>query len=83
MARAPTHDKSPLDARFKLSESAFPGGMVGWNSQLCSATGIADGEQYLLRLFKKTGTALDEDLKGLITRCLRRVRRVLSSRRAR
>ena len=53
------------------------------NSQLRFATGIADGEHYLLRLFKKTGTALDEDLKRLITRGLRRVRRVLSSRRAR
>ena len=45
--------------------------------------GIADGEDYLLRLFKKTGTPLDEDLKRLITHGLRRVRRVLSSRRAR
>lgn len=83
MARAPTHGRSTLDARFSFAETAFPGGTEGWNSQLCSATGIADGERYLLRLFRKTGTALDEDLKRLITRGLRRVRRVLSSRRAR
>ena len=83
MARAPTHGKSTLEARFKFADTAFPGGIEGWNSQLCSATGIADGEHYLLRLFKKTGTALDDDLKRLITRGLRRVRRVLSSRRAR
>jgi DNA polymerase alpha-associated DNA helicase A len=83
MARAPTHDKSTLDARFRFADIAFPGGIEGWNSQLRSAIGIADGEHYLLRLFKKTGTALDEDLKRLITRGLRRVRRVLSSRRAR
>ncbi len=83
MARATTHGKSTLDARFRFADTAFPGGIEGWNSQLCFATGIADGEHYLLRLFKKTGTALDEDLKRLITRGLRRVRRVLSSRRAR
>jgi hypothetical protein len=83
MARTPTHGKSTLDARFKFADTAFPGGIERWNSLLRSATGVADGEHYLLRLFKKTGTALDEDLKRLITRGLRRVRRVLSSRRAR
>jgi DNA polymerase alpha-associated DNA helicase A len=83
MARAPALDESALDSRFRFAETAFPGGIEGWNSQLRFATGVADGEHYLLRLFKKTGTALDEDLKRLITRGLRRVRRVLSSRRAR
>jgi DNA polymerase alpha-associated DNA helicase A len=83
MARLSTDGKSTLDARFSFADTAFPGGIEGWNSQLRFATGIADGEHYLLRLFKKTGTALDEDLKRLITRGLRRVRRVLSSRRAR
>ena len=80
---APKHGKSALDAQFRFADTAFPGGIEGLNSQLRFATGIADGEHYLLRLFKKTGTALDEDLKRLITRGLRRVRRVLSSRRAR
>ncbi|WP_244432961.1 AAA domain-containing protein [Afipia sp. OHSU_I-C4] len=83
MARAPTHGKSTLDARFSFADTGFVGGSEGWHSQLRFATGIADGEHYLLRLFKKTGTALDEDLKRLITHGLRRVRRVLSSRRAR
>jgi DNA polymerase alpha-associated DNA helicase A len=83
MTRAPTHGESTLDARFRFADTAFPGGIEGWNSQLRFATGVANGEHYLLRLFKKTGTALDEDLKRLITRGLRRVRRVLSSRRAR
>lgn len=83
MARALRHGKSTLDARFRFADTAFPGGIEAWNSQLRFATGIADGEHYLLRLYKKTGTALDEDLKRLITRGLRRVRRVLSSRRAR
>ncbi|RUV41292.1 helicase [Mesorhizobium sp. M1A.T.Ca.IN.004.03.1.1] len=36
-----------------------------------------------MRLFKKTGTALDDDLRAIIARGLRRIRRVLSSRRAR
>ena len=83
MARAPTHGKSTLDVQFRFADTAFPGGIEGWNSKLCFATGVTDGERYLLRLFKKTGTALDEDIKRLITRGLRRVRRVLSSRRAR
>jgi DNA polymerase alpha-associated DNA helicase A len=80
MERPPKPGKSTLDARFRFADAAFPGGM---NSQLRFATGIADGEEYLLRLFKKTGTALDQDLKRLVTRGLRRVRRVLTSRRAR
>jgi DNA polymerase alpha-associated DNA helicase A len=83
MARASTRGKSTLDARFKFADTSFPGGIEGWNSQLRLATGVDDGERYLLRLFKKTGTALDEDLKKFISRGLRRVRRVLSSRRAR
>jgi len=83
MARAFKRSKSTLDARFDFAETAFPGGIEGWNSKLRFATGVADGEHYLLRLFKKTGTTLDEDLKRLITRGLRRVHRVLSSRRAR
>ena len=83
MVGAAKHGKSTLDARFRFADNAFPGGTEGWNSQLRFAIGIADGEHYLLRLFKKTGTALDEDLKRLITRGLRGVRRVLSSRRAR
>lgn len=83
MARAPRYSKATLDARFKFADAGFPGGIEGWKSHLRSAIGTEDGEPYLLRLFKKTGTALDEDLKRLITRGLRRVRRVLSSRRAR
>lgn len=83
MARTSTHRKSTLSARFSFADTAFPGGIEAWHSQLRFATGIMDGEHYLLRLFKKTGTALDEDLKRLITHGLRRVRRVLSSRRAR
>jgi DNA polymerase alpha-associated DNA helicase A len=83
MARPAQRGKATLDTRFQFAETAFPGGIEGWSSQLRSATGVTDGEHYLLRLFRKTDTALDEDLKRLINRGLRRVRRVLSSRRAR
>ncbi|MCA1534780.1 AAA family ATPase [Bradyrhizobium sp. NBAIM03] len=83
MARGPKLGKATLDARFTFADTAFSSGVDGWHSQLRFATGIADGEDYLLRLFKKTGSALDEDLKRLITHGLRRVRRILSSRRAR
>ena len=83
MARALQRSKATLDARFKFAETAYPGGIEEWKSHLRSATGIEDGEPYLLLLIKKTGTSLDEDLKRLITNGLRRVRRVLSSRRAR
>ena len=55
MARATMQGKATLDARFKFADTAFSSGTEGWNSQLRFATGIADGEDYLLRLFKKTG----------------------------
>lgn len=50
---------------------------------LTPAIGIADGEHYLVRLFRKTGTDVDVDLLNLIHRGVRRVHRVLSSREAR
>src|SRR5258708_133909 len=83
MAQLPKTDKTTLEARFRFAEDSFPGAAGGWDSQLRSATGVEDGERYLLRLFKKTGTPLDEDLSRLIARGLRRIRRVLSSHRAR
>jgi hypothetical protein len=77
MTRARTLGKSALHARFSFADTAFPGGIEVWNSQLRFATGIPDGEHYLLRLFKKTGTALDGDLKRLITRVSRLLLRLL------
>jgi hypothetical protein len=61
----------------------FPGASSAWASHLRFGIGSDDGERYLLRLFKKSGTELDGDLSRLIARALRRVRRVLSSRRSR
>jgi len=73
----------PLDTRFRFAEDSFVRLAGGWDSHLRPAVGVADGEPYLLRLFKKTGTALDDDLRAIVGRGLRRIRRVLSSRRAR
>jgi hypothetical protein len=74
---------APLDSRFKFAEDSFARLSGGWDSHLRTAIGVADGEAYLVRLFKKTGTALDDDLRAIVARGLRRIRRVLSSRRAR
>ena len=83
MARSPKTAKSTLDDRFRFAEDSFPGAVGVWDSHLRFGVGIEDGERYLLRLFKKSGTLLDDDLSRLIARGLRRVRRVLSSRRSR
>src|SRR5579863_6631144 len=83
MAWQPKTKKVSLDDRFRLAEDAFPGAAGAWDSHLRFGVGVEDGERYLLRLFKKSGTPLDEDLSRLIARGLRRIRRVLSSRRSR
>src|SRR5271170_3556068 len=83
MARPPKTDKSTLDARFRFAEDSFPGAACAWASHLRFGIGSDDGERYLVRLFRKSGTALDDDLSRLIARGLRRVRRVLSSHRSR
>ncbi len=79
MARLPKTDKAKLDARYRFAEDSFPGAACAWDSHLRFGIGNDDGERYLLRLFKKSGTALDGDLSRLIARGLRRMRRVLSS----
>lgn len=83
MAAVKQHDRSSLDSRFAFAEDSFARLEGSWDSHLRSAVGREDGERYLVRLFKKTGTALDDDLKTIVSRGLRRIRRVLSSRRAR
>jgi DNA polymerase alpha-associated DNA helicase A len=83
MAKHKQDNKASLETRFEFAEDSFARIEGQWDSHLRLATGCADGEQYLVRLFKKTGTALDDDLKAIIARGLRRIRRVLSSRRAR
>jgi DNA polymerase alpha-associated DNA helicase A len=83
MAAVKQKSNAPLESRFTFAEDSFARVMGGWDSHLRTAVGIVDGEKYLLRLFKKTGTTLDDDLRAIIARGLRRIRRVLSSRRAR
>jgi hypothetical protein len=83
MAAIKKKSNSPLDSRFKYAEDSYARLAGGWESHLRTAVSVADGEKYILRLFKKTGTAIDDDLRAIVTRGLRRIRRVLSSRRAR
>lgn len=83
MARQPKTAKAALDDRFRFAEDSFPGATGAWDSHLRFGVGVDDGECYLLRLFKKSGTPLDDDLSRLVARGLRRIRRVLSSRRSR
>ena len=83
MARPSKTKQTTLDIRFRFAEDSFPGAACAWASHLRFGIGSDDGERYLLRLFKKSGTALDDDLSRLIARGLRRVRRVLSSHRSR
>lgn len=83
MAAVKKKSNPPLDSRFRFAEDSFLRLTGGWDSHLRTAVGVADGEAYLLRLFKKTGSALDDDLRAIVARGLRRIRRVLSSRRAR
>jgi hypothetical protein len=83
MGRQTKTTRATLDARFRLGEDAIAGPAGAWDSHLRLGIGVEDGERYLLRLFKKSGTPLDEDLSRLIARGLRRIRRVLSSRRSR
>ncbi|TVV77464.1 DEAD/DEAH box helicase [Sphingomonas solaris] len=83
MAKQAKAVSASLDDRFRFADDSFPGVGGVWQSQLRIGIGVDDGEGYLLRLFKKTGTPLDDDLRRLIARGLRRVRRLLSSRRSR
>ena len=69
--------------RFRFAEDSVRVGGGALESRLRPATDIETGEQYLIRLFRKTGTSIDEDLRTLVDGGLRRIRRVLSSRRAR
>ena len=52
-------------------------------SRLWKATGKDDGEDYMLRLFPKSGTGIDADLRALLEAMIRRIRRVLAKRATR
>lgn len=72
-----------LGDRFRFDEDSIRVGGRALESRLRSATDLETGERHLVRLFPKTGTAIDQDLRTLVDGGLRRIRRVLSSRRAR
>lgn len=83
MGRRTRKPSSPtLGDRFRFSEDSVRIG-GGLESRLRTATDVERGEHCLVRLFPKTGTAIDADLRRLFDGGLRRIRRVLSSRRAR
>ena len=71
-----------LEARFRFAEDSLR--VIGRvpESRLRPATDIETGEKFLIRLFPKTGTSIDDDLRRLVDGGLRQIRRVLSSRRA-
>ena len=68
MARKAIGKRGSLDDRFRFADDSFSSGVGIWQSQYRVAIGVEDGEGYLLRLFKKTGTPLDDDLRRLIAR---------------
>lgn len=70
-------DTASIFDRFRL-ETGPPGGSAGREPQLHYAIGVEDGERYLLRLYPKTGTAIDDDVRALISDSIRRMRRVLA-----
>lgn len=76
-------DLIDLETKFSFSEVSFAGAPNGWKSVLTQATSVSDGERYLVRLFRKTGTEIDKDLSDLVQLGIRRVHRVLASQQAR
>ncbi len=71
-----------LGDRFKFSDDSLRAAGGALASRLNPATDLETGEQYLVRLFTKTGTSIDRDVRQLVDGGMRRIRRVFSSRRA-
>lgn len=71
-----------LGDRFKFSNDSLRAAGGALASRLNPATDLETGEQYLIRLFTKTGTSIDRDVRQLVDGGMRRIRRVFSSRRA-
>ena len=68
-----------ISARYEMSEPLQQD--VGRRSgpHLVPAICIDDGEHYLLRVYPKTGAAVDEDVRALLSGTLRRFRRVFAA----
>ena len=72
-----------ISARYELSRSLLPDGDKRSGPQLVPAIGVEDGEHYILRVYPKTGAAVDEDVRALLSGTLRRIRRIFASARMR
>lgn len=71
------NDVVSISDRFRFGKGSDGSG-VGLKSQLFQAIGVNDGEGYLLRLYPKAGTAIDDDIRALLLDSIRRIRRVLA-----
>lgn len=81
--RASRRTSRTLEDRFRFAEDSVLAGEGSWRSRLRPAIDVESGERCLVRLFPKTGTAIDDDLRQLFEGGLRKIRRAISSRRAR
>lgn len=77
-AGTPAESKTRIADLYMIEEGAVRS-EANDASQLRRATGREDGEQYLLRIYPKTGTAIDADVRALLSEGLRRIRRVLAA----
>ncbi|MFQ3252117.1 MAG: DNA polymerase alpha-associated DNA helicase A [Loktanella salsilacus] len=72
-----------ISSRYKMSRQWLTDGEHNLGPHLIPAIGIEDGEHYLLRVYPKTGAAVDEDVRALLSGTLRRIRRVFATARIR
>ncbi|MGY3436441.1 DEAD/DEAH box helicase [Marinovum sp. KMM 9879] len=72
-----------ISARYEMSQSLAQDVEQRSGPHLVPAIGFDDGEHYLLRVYPKTGAAVDEDVRALLSGTLRRFRRVFAVARMR
>ena len=68
-----------ISARYEMSRPLKQDFEQRSGPDLVPAIGIDDGEHYLLRIYPKTGTAVDEDVRAILSGTLRRFRRVFAA----
>jgi len=72
-----------LDERFEFGQGGSLSERLAWQSKLWTVTGKDDGETYLLHLFRKTGSDIDQDLRRLFLELVRRMKGILAMHAAR
>lgn len=82
MRTKPRHQLD-ISVRYELTRPILPNGSESSGPLLVPAVGVEDGEQYVLRVYPKTGAAVDDDVRSLLSGTLRRIRRILASARMR